>query len=124
MPKLDNKEKNILNKKIYRIVLWIGGLASVFIFSLVFNQPWILFAITVLALFSKEWLLAFIITGLRGTGIFGLMGSVEMLWVTLCIFFIFIWALFRFFFDTDRFLRKKIRSIETNNKRNNNAKKV
>jgi hypothetical protein len=113
----DLKESKSKGRNIYRIILWIGGLASLFVFSLVINQPWILFAITIVALLSKEWLLAFIITGIRGTGIFGAMGEVEMLWVTLCIFFIFIWGLFRFFFDTDRFLRKKVRSIHPNQKK-------
>jgi len=110
----DLKESKGKGRNIYRIILWIAGLASLFVFSLVINQPWILFAITIVALLSKEWLLAFIITGIRGTGIFGVMGEVEMLWITLCIFFIFIWGLFRFFFDTDRFLRKKVRSLHTN----------
>ncbi|ABX32211.1 hypothetical protein Pmob_1508 [Petrotoga mobilis SJ95] len=113
----DLKESKSKGRNIYRIILWIAGLASLFVFSLVINQPWILFAITIVALLSKEWLLAFIITGIRGTGIFGAMGEVEMLWVTLCIFFIFIWALFRFFFDTDRFLRKKVRSLHANHNR-------
>jgi hypothetical protein len=113
----DLKESKSKGRNIYRIILWIAGLASLFVFSLVINQPWILFAITIVALLSKEWLLAFIITGIRGTGIFGVMGEVEMLWVTLCIFFIFIWALFRFFFDTDRFLRKKERSSHANQKK-------
>jgi hypothetical protein len=113
----DLKESKSKGRNIYRIILWIAGLASLFVFSLVINQPWILFAITIVALLSKEWLLAFIITGIRGTGIFGVMGEVEMLWVTLCIFFIFIWALFRFFFDTDRFLRKKERSSHANHSR-------
>jgi len=110
------KEEKSKGRNIYRIILWIGGLASLFVFSLVINQPWILFAITFVALLSQEWLLAFIITGIRGTGIFGVMGDVEMLWITLCIFFIFIWALFRFFFDTDRFLRKKVRSLHMNHR--------
>jgi len=110
----DLKESKSKGRIIYRIILWIAGLASLFVFSLVINQPWLLFVITIVALLSKEWLLAFIITGIRGTGIFGVMGEVEMLWITLCIFFIFIWGLFRFFFDTDRFLRKKVRSLHTN----------
>jgi len=110
----DLKESKSKGRNIYRIILWIGGLVSLFVFSLVINQPWLLFVITIVALLSKEWLLAFIITGIRGTGIFGVMGEVEMLWITLCIFFIFIWGLFRFFFDTDRFLRKKVRSLHTN----------
>jgi hypothetical protein len=113
----DLKESKSKGRIIYRIILWIAGLASLFVFSLVINQPWILFAITIVALLSKEWLLAFIITGIRGTGIFGAMGEVEMLWITLCIFFIFIWGLFRFFFDTDRFLRKKVRSLHANQKK-------
>jgi len=113
----DFKEEKSKRTNIYRIILWIAGLTSLFVFTLVINQPWILFAITIVALLSQEWLLAFIITGIRGSGIFGVMGNVEMLWVTLCIFFIFIWALFRFFFDTDRFLRKKVRSIHVNQKK-------
>ncbi|POZ90329.1 hypothetical protein [Petrotoga sp. SL27] len=113
----DFKEEKSKRTNIYRIILWIAGLTSLFVFTLVINQPWILFAITIVALLSQEWLLAFIITGIRGSGIFGVMGNVEMLWVTLCIFFIFIWGLFRFFFDTDRFLRKKVRSLHVNQKK-------
>ncbi|HBT51350.1 MAG TPA: hypothetical protein DEA49_04475, partial [Petrotoga sp.] len=80
----DFKEGKSSGRNIYRIILWIAGLASLFVFSLVINQPWILFAITIVALLSQEWLLAFIITGIRGTGIFGVMGDVVMLWITLC----------------------------------------
>lgn len=117
MAKTQKREK--LNKNtIYRIILWGVGIVSLFVFSLVINQPWILFLVTFIALLSREWLLTFIITGIRGTGIFGLMGSIDILWLTLCIFFIFIWALFRFFFDTDRFLKKVIRSRHINNSKN------
>jgi hypothetical protein len=45
---------------------------------------------------------------IRGTGVFGIAeGGIEMLWITLFLLFLFMFGIYRFFFDTDKFLKKK-----------------
>lgn len=94
--------------QIYNIILWIVGLSTTFLFTLWVDLPVVLFVIALVAVISKQWFLGMAMALIRGTGVFGVAdGGIEMLWVTLFLLFVFMWGIYRFFFDTDKFLRKR-----------------
>lgn len=107
MSKNSNGQK-VSNLQIYNIILWIVGLASTFLFTLWIDLPIVLFVITLVAVISRQWFLGMVMSIIRGTGIFGLaQGGIEMLWITLFLLILFMFGIYRFFFDTDKFLKKK-----------------
>lgn len=94
--------------QIYNIILWIVGLSTTFLFTLWLDLPVVLFAIAIVAVISKQWFLGMAMAIIRGTGVFGIAeGGIEMLWITLFLLFLFMFGIYRFFFDTDKFLKKK-----------------
>jgi hypothetical protein len=94
--------------QIYNIILWIVGLSTTFLFTLWLDLPVVLFVIAIVAVISKQWFLGMAMSIIRGTGIFGIAeGGIEMLWITLFLLFLFMFGIYRFFFDTDKFLKKK-----------------
>jgi hypothetical protein len=103
----EKSAKKKQKKLIYRISLWIVGIACLLIFSLVVDIPAIIFLASLVALLSREWILAMAITFIRGTAIFGIMDDIQMLWITVFLLYVFIWGIYTFFFNTDKFIKPK-----------------
>ncbi|MDK2946048.1 MAG: hypothetical protein PWQ85_820 [Geotoga sp.] len=103
-----SKGQKMSKMQLYNIILWIVGLAATFLFTLWVDLPIVLFAIAIVAVISRQWFLGMAMSIIRGTGVFGLAeGGIEMLWITLFLLFLFMFGIYRFFFDTDKFLKKR-----------------
>lgn len=102
--KLTVKEKH--RRNIFLGLSWLIGIAFVLIFTLLLDVP-ILIALPVFfALISKQFILAMVLTFVRGSGVFGAV-DVQMLWIAMTLMSAFCFGLYNFFFNTKKFLKIK-----------------
>jgi len=97
------KDTLVKNSNVYGVV------ATKKMYSFNYNSFFsiILLIVIVAGIFTRNWLVSILSSLVRGTAVFGIMGDVVMLWVTLSLLVIFIYGIYTFFFDTKKFLKIK-----------------
>ncbi len=99
-------QEGLDKRMVFVIASWIVGVGFLLLFTLVFNIPILIAAPVLIALITKQWLLAIVLTFVRGSGIFGVV-DVQMFWIVMTMMSCFVFGIYNFFFNTKKFLKIK-----------------